>query len=286
MTVCIAVRCPADNSFICACDRMLSSDYNSYEPAAIKKWPIGTRWQMMFAALDVSVVLPIYRRIVKYCADTTFSIEDVAGAFERSYREARELMADAYLSRFKMNLGTFMRDGAQRFGPSMYLEVIRRVEAISVGAEFLVFGFDADQMNHIFTINDEARAQSLDIEGFGTIGTGGWIANASLISRPLPLASPDELLYRVCEAKFSSESAPTVGRSTVLSHFQGSAEPNGIAKDVFILTEDIEAIRRIWNRRQTMALPFKSIIRLRGAMDRAMAPLQIMRLIEKARDKQ
>ncbi len=263
---------------------MLSYDYNSSDAAAIKKWPIGSRWQMMFAATDISVILPIYRRVVEYCSE--YSIQNVTAAFERAYREQRDLIADAYLSRFKMTLETFMRDGAQRFPPSIYSEIFKRIEAISVGAEFLVFGFDVDGLNHIFKIDDDARVRSLDIEGLGTIGIGGWIAHASLLSRPLPLSEPDLLLYRVCEAKFASESVPTVGRSTVLTHFTKPAQPDGVAKDFYVLSEDIEAIRRIWQREQAKHAPFKTIIKLRGALDRALEPLQIVKAIEKAEDKQ
>lgn len=69
---------------------MLSYDYNSSDAAAIKKWPIGPRWQMMFAATDISVILPIYRRVMEYCSGTPYSLQNVAGAFERAYREQRE----------------------------------------------------------------------------------------------------------------------------------------------------------------------------------------------------
>ena len=63
MTVCIAARCIENNSFITAGDRLFSYGRDSMDSMSLKRVLLTPdhRWTTMFAADDVTNVMPIIR---------------------------------------------------------------------------------------------------------------------------------------------------------------------------------------------------------------------------------
>ena len=53
-------------------------------------------------------------------------------------------------------------------------------------------------------------------EGFAIIGSGFHMALGILSARSIKQLSVEQLIYRLCEAKFTSETATGVGRKTML----------------------------------------------------------------------
>jgi hypothetical protein len=76
---------------------------------------------------------------------------------------------------------------------------------------------------------------------FGAIGTGAWLALASLYPIPYFARESDisETVYWTCAAKFAAEAAPGVGKQThamVLDTFTNGVE----------LVHDVDGLREIW----------------------------------------
>jgi hypothetical protein len=188
------------------------------------------------------------------------------------------------LSKLKLDLETYQQQGYERLGPEIHQDIYRKIQELEVSATFLVYGFDADGGARIFRVDDPGYAQSLDVEGFGVIGSGWPLAQASLLSRPLPIRSAAELVYRLCEAKFVAEHAPGVGRDTVVAQLHRPAEPaapESVAEDKYLSAEDVErSIRFNWEIEQKKTPSIYVVSAIEEALSKALAPLSIAKKIE------
>lgn len=196
------------------------------------------------------------------------SYDKIANAFERAYREQREAIINkTILAKLKLDLDTYQRHGYGQLGPEVHADIYRKIEAVKVGVEFLVYGYDEQGYGHIFTIDDSGEAQSLETEGFGTIGVGWSLAHASLVSRPLQAAELDDMIYRVCEAKFAAESALGVGLETVVSHYRAGCSVK------YLPSKYIAQLHRFWDRERSKALPRHVRLIVQQALSEATEPL-------------
>ena len=264
MTLCIAARSTEDDSIIAVSDRMLSYDWTAGDDMALKRLPLNLRWEGMFAASSVSSVMPIVRGVWNYSSNLPPSSRVMEIACARSYHDERErLIYCRILSTYGIDLATWTKTGLERFGPSEFARINSKVEAVRVGVQFLVYGFDEKSTGHLFQVveDDEggAEVRSLEVEGFGAIGSGFWIALASLLSRDRPTYSKAEMIYRLLEAKFSAEGkAAGVGESTVVAFIDN---PLGAewARPRFLHAADIATARKYFEKRRDAPLPSRAI---------------------------
>ena len=85
-----------------------------------------------------------------------------------------------------------------------------------MGVQFLVFGLDNQGSPHIFGVDNPGIITPHDLTGYAVIGSGYWMAMGALAARSLFDLPMEELVYRLCDAKFTSETAHGVGRETTL----------------------------------------------------------------------
>lgn len=109
---------------------------------------------------------------------------------------------------------------------------------------FLVCGFDAEGKPHIFKIAD--KASDCDMVGFGSIGSGTYLADYYFCSysyeKTLPMS---EVIYCVLAAKFTAERADAISGGTMASIIRPGQTyfPNGVP---VIAPNVIEEIRQKW----------------------------------------
>lgn len=264
MTLCIAARSTEDDSIIAVSDRMLSYDWTAGDDMALKRLPLNLRWEAMFAASSVSSVMPIVRGIWHYASALAPTTQAMEAACLRAYHDERErLIYSRVLSTYRINLATWIKIGLEQFGPQEFARINGQIERVQVGVSFLVYGFDEKHVAHLFLVNDTEGAggetHSLDIEGFGTIGSGSWLAHASLLSRDLPKHSKAEMIYRLLEAKFSAEGkAAGVGEGTVVA-FIDNPYGNEVAHAKFLSAREIAIARKYFEKRRDAPLPIHAI---------------------------
>lgn len=242
MTICIASYWGKDE-LIVALDTMLSTEFTTADMMAIKVRSIAPTWWTCFAANDISSVIPIYDRVRAKLKSGDNTLKVVSDIFAESYGE--ELLQKSertVLSRFGLDMKEYL-SGIPKLDSNVSISLYHEIRSVALDADFIVFGYDAGGDRHIFTVSNPGNVQNNDIEGFAAIGSGGMVAQMTILGYGSTLPG-DELksLYRVCAAKFMAESAIGVGRVTGLIYFRkdGSA---GAVDD-----SDIRPIRELWQK--------------------------------------
>lgn len=215
VTVCIACICDLGKAIVAVCDSKLSTVYTSSDQATLKAVRVSKNWAFMYAAADVSPLVPIRQRLrqeVKTCSN---ELPDVASVFQRVYQE--QISAKAK-------------------------DLNQIPQETSLGVDLMGFGYDDQLKPHIFTVSDpKGKIDYHDIVGFQTIGTGGQTASSILYfygqtsTTPLPLS-----IYHASAAKFMAESASDVGKHTSVIVFMPSGQT------VFLYDPQVESLRAMW----------------------------------------
>ncbi len=224
MTICIAARSQKDECIVAICDKMLSYDdlLPATEGAAEKAFWVHRFWYAMMAG-DPAFALPVIRRAQKRIVEKTgtglSTLDENTSAFRRAFQEQlQQEVEDRFLSVYKMDLEAFKKDGYQMLGPQEFAKLHNDIRTFNLDVQLLVFGLGADRFGHIFEVNDSTGAHITehDLRGYAAIGSGQYMAMGSLVARPLPQLPVEQLIYRLCEAKFTSETAHGVGKETAL----------------------------------------------------------------------
>lgn len=213
--------------------------------ATLKSRKISKRWALMFAAADANLFLPI----VKNCWDSLASrgenhdLDVVQNAVAAEYIRLFDAeFSAAYLSRYNIpNIRAFRETGLLQFGQDRFDRICDAIDKFDLGLTMLCYGYDTKKAPHIFEIANPGKITNHDLLGYAVIGSGWYMATASLHRKALP---PDleMMIYRLLEAKFSAETAPGVGKSTSLLTM------NSDGKDGFMGSGSIEKVRMIWER--------------------------------------
>jgi 20S proteasome alpha/beta subunit len=244
MTVGIVAIAEDDKHIVVACDRMLSHGdiIQAADDGALKARRIAKKWGITFAG-DASKFKPVVDRAFNHLPDINgdCSEQEVRNALISAYREELECMIVANLfSRIGYtSTAEFLKSGLSQLGDAVFQSILRKTENADLGITFLVHGFDKLSTPHVFQISNPGAFVSHDLIGCAAIGSGIYMATASLRRRP-PKGSLESTVYRVLEAKFSSETANGVGRSTSL--LIQNSEGNG----TFLSNEVVEKIRASW----------------------------------------
>ncbi len=146
-------------------------------------------------------------------AETRKAMQDAWNA------ELRAQIESTILGRYDMSLEEFRKKGRRQFGDSEFAIVNKLIREFSLRTSFLVCGTDKQDFPHVFTVSSVNGSTIVnDPAGRGAIGTGGQMALGALGARKHLASLPvRELIYRVCEAKFSAETARGVGKGTILT---------------------------------------------------------------------
>ncbi len=262
VTICIVAYAHQSNCIVSASDRRLSfgDAVESADDAALKLRGIGRQWYCLYAANDISAVSGVIQgarerlEALKLPKEQRYSVRAVREAFEGSYRTmVHDRIVGDFLCLYGFKtLDDFLSRGLAAFGQKKFDSLIDEIDKFNLGVSLLVYGFEdpAEFGAHLFSVYSPGITYSLDIERIGTIGSGAQIAQAALATYVGGFASITDAVYRVCEAKFASESASDVGRSTTVVISRGESRNMLIMKNA-----EVEALRTIWKAERAKGLP-------------------------------
>jgi hypothetical protein len=255
MTVAIVAFAPSKDEIVTISDARLS--YGEIIPAAdegtMKNIKITRKWSMMFAAEDATAFTPVAATIFGILASLEmpetkfkilqrdFSLDDVMDAARRGYeKEFTERFFRDKLARFGFaDISEFRKSGYAEMGKDLYHQYSMDLAKFDLGLEILVYGFDVLGHRTIFEVANPGKIINHSMRGYAAIGSGTLMALAALNKKPIGPTLADTV-YRVLDAKFSSETARDVGKkSHVIS--LNSAGKNGFMDD-----EELEKLHRIW----------------------------------------
>jgi 20S proteasome alpha/beta subunit len=252
MTVAIAAIVPTqEGQIVAVSDARIS--WGDNHPAAdelvLKNRRIAFKWGVMFAATDVSAYQPAVTEI-----QGKLGYEGSKNREEFKADEVRELARSAYervfedrffrehLARFGFaNIAEFRRDGFNQMGKDLYHEYAYKLARFDLGLELLVYGFGEGGKPHIFEVLNPGKVIDHDIQQYAAIGSGCTMAYAAL-SRKKLIPGLEETIYRLLDAKFSSETASRVGRKTHVITM------NRDGKVGMMRPEHINQVRAIWDK--------------------------------------
>jgi hypothetical protein len=251
MTIAIVAKSVKNRCFISITDRMMSFDGEApaIDNAVFKDIPIRfNNWNAVFSAHNNDLVTPIWQGAVAHLASTTYqpTLEEVQDAFCRSYTSVlHQYVTREYLSKFGIkNVDDFRQAGASQLGSKLFWSLPRKVDTFNAGVDFLVYGFDhtSNKSPHMFIVKSPGNVINLDHLGYYAIGSGARMAMASLNLRPVQHLSAGGLVYGLCEAKFSAETADGVGTSTTgfIMNMNGHSSP--------ITSATINKFRCYWDK--------------------------------------
>ncbi len=226
MTVCI-VAIASDGRAQCVVttsDQLVGGDMGSSE-STVKLEMFWEDWSVLYAAADVgqaSIVIGAAREF--FCAnpDTKNTVSNVRSAFKKVCRERlAEVAGDRILSPFGLDMASFLKTGREVLTDQTFNALADDIRRVSLGCEFLVYGFDSSQRAHIFKVVEYAGTGPEDVDcgkpGFAAIGVGRSPAEVILYALDQNIdVKWQETIYNVCAAKFMSERVSGVGKNTFL----------------------------------------------------------------------
>ncbi len=224
VTVCIAAKCPQLNRIVFVADTMVSSDTISTDKV-MKMRHLGNaaRWFALFAGPERRFV-PLVERIHKELGDSPgATVHEVIEAAQKAWHASHvELVEREVLGQLDISLDDCVHNGLQWFGERRHgamLETIEELESHpSFAIDLLIAGFDAENEQHMFELSYSGRIARHANLLFHAVGAGRSAALSALYPQPLFSRGTNlnEIIYRMCAAKFAAESAPSVGRDTVV----------------------------------------------------------------------
>lgn len=279
MTICIVARCTEKSgSFVIAGDRLFSygDGQHLYESISLKRLPVSydRRWHCMFAG-DVSSVLPLVRLVRNELAvrRPPYRLEQIERAWVKAFQDYRaQLVNDGILSAYGTDLATYRKEGLN-FGAKQCARINQLIETVSIGVEFIIYGYDDLNDSHLFTLYETINAPIVvksichDQDGFAVIGCGSGHAQASLLSKELPTVSQVEMLCRVCEAKFDAEKDPEVGSDSAAGVTNRPRTPVNPTTEAFIPIAALQAIRDAHGQHKDRPYPAELLQALSDCID-------------------
>lgn len=250
MTIGIAAYCVRQKAFILASDMMISTGDMSADFVGIKSRGIGQHWITLFAGNDISCVTPMLKHISAFLQGIPDTLENVTKAFTNSFHAQLKLKNENEILRpLGYTLGRFQKVGLQQLGSDTFSRLLYSIERQTLDVEFLVAGFEKDDA-HLFTVKSPGTISNYTPLGFWAIGSGQTNALGSMFNAGnLVFSDIASTIYRVCEAKFNSESAIGIGKKTVLSILNQDATR-------WISPLDLtESVRPFWEKTRVLKVP-------------------------------
>ena len=244
MTVGIVAITKDKRHIVVAGDRMLSHGdiIQATDDAALKASRISKAWGLTFAG-DATHFVPIVKRAIDSIQDvlehhSNTEIEDAAAKAYRQESEKRFVSENlgplGYAS-----IAEFKSKGLEELGEAIFCSQLEKIGKFDLGIDLLVYGFDKIKTPYIFQVSNPGVITNHNLLGCAAIGSGIYMATAALRRRP-PKGDLETTIYRMLEAKFSSETATGVGRATTL------LVTDSEGKSHFLHDDAIENIRASW----------------------------------------
>jgi 20S proteasome alpha/beta subunit len=263
MTVAIAAFAGPGGPIVTVSDARLSFDeiIPAADEATMKNRRFASKWGVMFAATDATAFDPVVRACSAELGYSgvneeklNFSLETIIDTVRRSYEaEFNERFFREHLSRFGYaDIKEWRRNAHAEMGKDLYHQYSMELAKFDLGLELLVYGFDDCGNHHLFEVASPGKIIQHNSRGYAAIGSGLLMAIAALNRKPLTLRLP-EVVYRLLDAKFSSETANYVGKKTYVIVMY----PSG--KFEIMPQHEIEKIRTIWNEEQKKPEPSAAI---------------------------
>jgi 20S proteasome alpha/beta subunit len=235
------------------------------DDGTMKNRKIASTWGMMFAASDASAFVPVAADTQKalsahYKPGAAVASADVVQTAVRSAyeKEFQERFVREHLARLGYSsVSDFRSNGLTEMGKELYGDYAIELAKFDLGLELLVYGFDERGFANLFEVANPGKISSHKLREFAAIGSGAWMALAALNRKPITrdntVSNIAETVYRLLDAKFSSETASGVGRAT----------------NVFIMAKDgkvgtlypwdIQKLRTIWDEQMRAPEPESAI---------------------------
>lgn len=247
MTVGIAAITKDKRYIVVASDRMLSSGgiIQGADDATMKMSAMAKAWGATFAAQDANLFDPILSAVMDNLGNLKVHhrYERVSDAFTSAYRSTFDKTFTAQkLSRLGYSsIEDFRAKGREELGDAAFRDVLEQISKFDLSIVFLAYGFDDVGSPHIFEVCNPGVVHDRHLLNYAAIGSGIYMATAALRRRP-PVGSLESTIYRVLEAKFSSETASGVGRSTSILILDKEGETAFPEDDL------IEHVRKEWEK--------------------------------------
>jgi hypothetical protein len=255
MTVCVAAI-TLHNEIVTVSDTMLSTFMTSADMNTVKMDEFGPQWNALWAADDITQILPIIELAKKYFKGQANTLAAARLSLRKAYEQrAAELAAIEVLGPFGMDLRMFRNLKRKMFSEresKALMAELKKTQGRCIAEgnwNFLAFGFDEFKMAHLFTVTPPGRDSLHDKPGFHAIGSGGYAAESLLFhlgqSRVCPLA---KTLINCLFAKFMAEKTGAGRHTFIFAKRFGStmcAMPTWLEPD----------IRRIWEETVSPRVP-------------------------------
>ena len=182
----------------------------------VKLRTLADRWEFLFAADDIGLVRPIAelaRQRLRPFSDRADASHIIA-AIESAYQTVR---SNVIFNRYIRQYGYKSMDDFKEkpgFNAEIISSLMREIDSFDLGVQLLVYGFDDKGHAHFLEVRNPGEAISRDDLDFWAIGSGFRMAMATLTSRSTQSDTLEAMIYRCCEAKFVSEYAQDVGKTT------------------------------------------------------------------------
>ena len=265
VTIGIVALSEAEGVFVAASDQMLSyaDAFQASKGGLRKTLQFADDWRVNFAATDVARFAEIFKKLargVKADDDAgVLDLDKVKDACEKSYRSAmREEFVKSNFVQFGYDShAEFYKSGREDLGAERYNCLLDNMQFSNFGVELTVFGFNQEGRPRLFEVVNPGRVIEIGYKGYSVLGTGHDMAVASIQSKPLPMRASD-LVYRVLEAKFATETASRVDDKTTLlivNKHESRSMPAG----------DIKKIRAVWEAKLAEPTPADATAVIEGS---------------------
>ena len=259
LSVTIGIAAVADTGHIVAVSDQRISFYDQF-PAIekgmrkLRQITADGRWFLAFAAGDIPPVVPLVRRItsaVNGLKPHERDINDIMTKASDAYSETREqTFADGYLRAIGYRtFDMFRKEGLKDLGKDEHHRHMMELHHFNLDVELIIFGHDNQDVARIFEVRNPGKASDLTWRRYAAVGSGRDLALGSIAQRPLPLDWPD-IVYRLLGAKFVSEDARDVGKTTTA--IVVAPERGGFHE---FSENEISNIRAEWKREQAIPTP-------------------------------
>jgi hypothetical protein len=260
VTIAIVARSDPYGIYVSASDRSLSFDDQvpAIDDAIFKDIFFTGPWKVAFAAHYTSFVYPILLRAAQLLGirGGNLTYDDLRKAMCDGYLDIiKEQATKRYLAKFGYSsVEEFVNSGPSKIGNSLYNSLSKKIEKLNFNIQFIVYGFDKTKHNrpYMFEVNTPGVDELINTSYFA-VGSGTHMAMASLNLRPTIGLSPKTLVYRVCEAKFSAETADGVGKATSV-HIM-----NKDGHSELLPQTTINKFREIWENWRTQDAPQEAL---------------------------
>ena len=209
----------------------------------------------MFAGNDVAHAEPIIRAIKRNLLATAakqkrpHEAEEVAAIVDDAYSEQLQAQIEKkILLKHGYDSETFQKRAKLQCTLEIYGKTWDRIDREKISLQFLVCGFDKEQVGHIWLVDGENAPTSYNVIDFWAIGSGAQAALSRIalhVSKYESFGTLEEAIYLGITAKFAAESASDVGRSTFVAV---CGPPQGRNALGLVSDDAIDRIRTIWNR--------------------------------------